>query len=54
MTLTRRRSEHGNPDHWHEWEAHSKQIARNVEAYFLDKGMKGGGGGDHPNWVYIF
>lgn len=51
----RRRNEHGNPRPWHEWEAHSEKIARNVEAYFLDKGMKGaGGGGDHPNWVYIF
>ena len=51
----RRKGEHGNPKYWHEWKAHSEQIARNVEAHFLEKGMKGGGGGgDHPNWVYIF
>jgi len=51
----RRKGEHGNPKYWHEWKAHSEQIARNVEAYFQGKGMKGGGGGgDHPNWVYIF
>lgn len=51
----RRRTEHGNPQYWMEWKADSEEIARSVEKYFLNKGMKGGGGGgDHPNWVYIF
>ena len=35
----RRRAEHGNPNVWYHWEANSEQVARNVEAYFLDKGM---------------
>jgi hypothetical protein len=52
---TRRRVEHGNPSVWYHWDADSEQIARNVEAYFLDKGMKGGGGGGgRADYVYIF
>lgn len=51
----RRRTEHGNPGVWHQWEADTETIARNVETYFLGKGMKGApGGGEHPNHVYIF
>ena len=51
----RRREEHGNPSSWYEWKANSEKIVRNVEKYFLDKGMKGGGGGgENPTWVYIF
>jgi len=51
----RRKSEHGNPRYWRYWKADTETIARNAEKYFLDKGMKGGGGGgDHPNFVYIF
>jgi len=51
----RRRSEHNNPTHWHQWRADTETIARNVEKYFLDKGMKGdAGGGISPNYVYIF
>jgi len=51
----RRRIEHGNPAHWYHWRADTETIARNVEKYFLDKGMKGAtGGGEHPNYVYIF
>jgi len=51
----RRKGEHGNPAVWYEWKADSEDIARNVEKYFIDKGMQGGGGGgDHPNYVYIF
>lgn len=51
----RRKQEHGNPSNWHQWKADTEAIARDVEKYFLDKGMKGGGGdGDHPNFVYIF
>ena len=51
----RRRSRHGNPMYWHDWKADTETIARNVEKHFLDKSMTGGGGGgDHPNFVYIF
>lgn len=50
-----RRSQHGNPKHWHHWRANTATMARNVEDYFLDKGMKGGPrGGKSPNYVYIF
>lgn len=52
---TSRRNEHGNPASWHQWDADTETIARNVEAYFLDKGMKGGaGGGGGADYVYIF
>lgn len=51
----RRRREHGNPKFWHHWDADSEQVARNIEAYFLDKGMKGApGGGGRADYVYIF
>ncbi len=52
---SRRRSEHGNPTHWHQWDADTEQAARNVETHFLDKGMKGGTGGlGRADYVYIF
>jgi len=52
---TRRRVEHGNPTHWHQWNADTEDIARNVEAYFLAKGMQGGtGGAGRADYVYIF
>ena len=51
----RRRSEHGNPNNWHQWNADTETDARNVERYFLDKGMKGGTGGiGRADYVYIF
>jgi hypothetical protein len=55
----RRKSEHEaqgqNVMAWRDWKADTETIARNVERYFLDKGMKGGtGGGEHPTSVYIF
>lgn len=51
----RRRKEHDNPKYWQDWKADTEGIARNVEKHFLDKGMKGDtGGGDTPNYVYIF
>ncbi len=52
---TRRRSEHGNPTTWHHWDADTEQAARNVEAYFIAKGMQGAtGGGGRADYVYIF
>jgi hypothetical protein len=55
----RRRAEHDNAHdntkYWMHWKADTETIARNVEKYFLDKGMKGStGGGEHPIYVYIF
>ena len=51
----RRRREHGNPSVWYQWNADSERVARNVEAYFVDKGMKGDtGGGGSADYVYIF
>ena len=51
----RRKKEHGNPARWYQWNANSEQAARNVEAYFIDEGMKGAtGGGGGADYVYIF
>lgn len=51
----RRRREHDNPKVWHDWDADTEQAARNVEAYFIAKGMKGDtGGGGTADYVYIF
>jgi len=51
----RRKKEHGDPKNWHQWEADTEEIARNVEKHFIVKGMQGAsGGGDTPNFVYIF
>lgn len=51
----RRKREHGNPSAWYQWDADSEQVARNVEAYFVEKGMKGDtGGGGGADYVYIF
>ena len=51
----RRKSEHRNPSFWHQWDADTEQAARNLEKHFLDKGMKGGGGGPgRADYVYIF
>jgi len=37
------------------WRADTATMARNVEKYFIAKGMKGAaGGGESPNYVYIF
>lgn len=51
----RRKREHKNPKHWHQWRADTKTMARNIEKHFIEKGMKGDvGGGESPNYVYIF
>ena len=53
--LARRKGEHGNPFVWHDWNADTELAARNVEAYFQAKYMKGGPGGPgSANYVYIF
>jgi len=39
------KSENSNPKHWLQWRADDETIARDVEKYFLDKGMKGAFGG---------
>jgi hypothetical protein len=45
-------------DHWKDWQADSLSDAQEIEAHFINKGMKGGTGGDlSPNkdvFVYIF
>lgn len=52
---SRRRQQHGNPKTWYQWDADTEQVARNVEAYFVKKGMKGDvGGGGRADYVYIF
>ena len=51
----KRKGEHGNPPRFVAWNADTEQIARNVEAYFIAKGMKGGVGGlGRANYAYIF
>jgi hypothetical protein len=55
----RRKTEHDakneSTTYWKDWKADSETIARSVEKYFLDKGMKGStGGGEHPTYVYVF
>ena len=51
----KRKEEHDNPKHWHQWDADTEQEARNVESYFIDKDMKGGTGGlGSADYVYIF
>ena len=52
---SRRKTEHSNPTAWRHWDADTEQAARNVESYFLAKGMKGSGGGlGRADYVYIF
>ena len=44
-----------NVTYWKHWKTDSEQISRDVESHFLDKGMKGGGGGQgKAGYVYIF
>ena len=38
--IDRASREEGNPTLWYDWAVDSEQVARNVEAYSLDKGMK--------------
>jgi hypothetical protein len=57
----RRKNEHSNDGKslgcWTCWQADSLSDARQIENYFLDKGMRGGGGGNMATgttFVYIF
>lgn len=55
----RRKEEHKNEEknikYWIDWKADSEKDARDIEKYFLDKGMGGDtGGGETPKFVYIF
>lgn len=51
----RRKSGHGNPRVWHHWNANTEKVARRIERHFINKGMKGGGGGlGSADYVYIF
>ena len=41
--------------HWFKWcKADSDTIARDVEKYYLDKGMDGDTGGGDENTVYVY
>ena len=43
---------------WADWKADSLKDAQDIEAHFIDKGMKGGTGGDlsayKDGFVYVF
>ena len=50
-----RKSSHGNTIGWTVLIADSENDAREIEKFFLGKGMKGDtGGGKSPNHVYIY
>ena len=56
---TNRKSQHSNDGenvrYWTQWKADSESVGREVEKYFLDKGMKGDtGGGGNAGYVYMF
>ena len=50
-----RRSSHGRPNKWKHWRTDHHTHARDIEAHFLDEGMKGDtGGGTYPRYVYVY
>lgn len=54
----RRRNEYASGGNdvkwWHDWNADTEQDARTVERHFLNKGMRGGSGGQgRADYVYI-
>jgi len=54
-----RKDQHGSDNeevkHWKDWSTDSENDGRDIEEYFLDKGMKGDtGGGGSASYVYIF
>ncbi|PKB71251.1 MAG: hypothetical protein BZY87_06455 [SAR202 cluster bacterium Io17-Chloro-G6] len=50
----RREVEIGNPIGWRLFEADTEQAAKNVEAHFVGKGMKGATGGRASGATYVF
>ena len=48
-----RKAQLGNPLTWLHWKADSEQEARNVEQFFLDKGLQGTGATHWPG-LYVF
>jgi hypothetical protein len=44
--------------YWSQWQADSLSNAQDIESFFINKGMKGGTGGDLSSWrttyVYFF
>lgn len=53
-----RDTENQDVGHWSAWEADSLSDAQAIESHFINKGMKGGAGGDlsllYTVYVYIF
>jgi hypothetical protein len=51
----RSRAEHSNPATWYDWDTFIEPAAKNVEKYFLAKGMQSAPtSGKYPTYVYIF
>ncbi len=53
-----RKDQHDNDGkdigHWKDWSIDSEKDGRDIEEYFLSKGMKGDAGGGSAGYVYIF
>ena len=49
-----RKAQLGNPLIWLHWKADSEQDARNVERFFLDKGLKGTSATTTAAGVYVY
>lgn len=53
-----RKDQHDNDGkdigHWKDWSIDSEKDGRDIEEYFLGKGMKGDAGGGSAGYVYIF
>lgn len=54
-----RKDQHDNEGkdvkHWKDWSTYNEKDGRDIEKYFLDKGMKGDGGVEgSANYIYIF
>ncbi|MFQ5771270.1 MAG: hypothetical protein ACE5HX_12080 [bacterium] len=50
----RRKAQLGHPLNWLQWKSDSEEAARNVEHYFLQKGMKSArGAAKSANYIYI-
>jgi len=53
-----RKEDWENPKYWSQWAADSLSDAQDIESDFINKGMKGGTGGDlssrYTTYVYVF